>query len=156
MQIRKAIEKDIDNLHALLTTVQQLHADGRPDIFIGGATKYTKGEIGEILACETTPVYVLVDDKDCAVGYAFCSINVQKKTNNLKEVKSFYIDDLCIDSSLRGKGYGTKLYEYVKGEAKKEGCYHLTLNVWHLNESAEKFYLKLGMRPLKTAMEEIL
>ena len=34
--------------------------------------------------------------------------------------------------------------------------YNVTLNVWHLNESALKFYEKCGMKPLKICMEKIM
>ena len=39
------------------------------------------------------------------------------------------------------------LFEYVKGEAKRLGCYEVTLNVWAGNTSAEKFYEKMGLKP---------
>jgi hypothetical protein len=32
----------------------------------------------------------------------------------------------------------------------------VTLNVWRVNPSAEKFYQKMGMEPLKTMMEKRL
>ena len=70
--------------------------------------------------------------------------------------KTFYIDDLCVDENVRGKHIGTHLYKYVLSEAKKKGCYHVTLNVWCLNESAMRFYEKCGLSPLKITMEQIL
>ena len=156
MDIRKAILKDVNALHTLLTGVQQMHAEGRPDIFIGGTTKYTHEQISNIVNNPLTPVYVAVDDKDNVIGYAFCSINEEKETNNLRPIKNFYIDDLCVQSEYRGKGICKTLYNYVLGVAKEKGCYHLTLNVWHLNKNAVKFYEKLGMSPLKTTMEQII
>ena len=68
--------------------------------------------------------------------------------------KSLYIDDLCVDENQRGKHIGTYIYEYVLEEARKNGCYHITLNVWTLNQSAMKFYDKCGMEPLKITMEK--
>ena len=44
MNIRLAEEKDIDSVIKLLTQVLNIHAKIRPDIFIGGTTKYTKEE----------------------------------------------------------------------------------------------------------------
>ena len=44
MNIRKAEEKDIPRLLALLGQVLQIHADIRPDIFIPRTTKYTNDE----------------------------------------------------------------------------------------------------------------
>ena len=155
MIIRNAIESDIDRLYEMLGQVQQLHADGRPDIFKSGAHKYNKDDIKSILSNPLTPVFV-ADIQGVAVGYAFCYIKEQKESQNLRPIKCYYLDDLCVDENFRGKGIGTKLYDFVASKAKENGCYHLTLNVWQLNSTAVKFYEKLGMKPLKTTMEQIL
>ena len=52
MKIRKAEEKDIPRLLALLGQVLQIHAEIRPDIFISGTTKYTVGQLAELLKQE--------------------------------------------------------------------------------------------------------
>lgn len=155
MNIRLATVKDVDRLQDLLLSVQNLHAEGRPDVFIYGTRKYTDKNVLDIIKGENSPVYVGEIDGE-VMAYAFCEIKISKGTQNLKPLKTFYIDDLCVDEKYRGKGFGTKIYEYVKHKAKEYGCYHLTLNVWHLNQSAVKFYQKLGMKPLKSTMEQIL
>lgn len=155
MEIRLATEKDVDRLQDLLLSVQNLHAEGRPDVFIYGTRKYTDKNVREIITGENTPVYVGVIDGE-VMAYAFCEIKISKGTQNLKPLKTFYIDDLCVDEKFRGKGFGTAIYNYVKERAKESGCYHLTLNVWHLNQSAVRFYQKLGMKPLKSTMEQVL
>ena len=156
MVIRKAVDKDVFALFDLLYTVQELHANGRPDIFKKSVTKYTHDQIRKIINGKDTPVYVLVNEEDLVVGYAFCSISVQEETENLKKRRTFYIDDLCVNQNLRGQGYGRKLYEYTLSKAKEFKCDSLTLNVWHLNTDAEKFYTKLGMKPLKTMMDTLI
>ena len=156
MQYRLAVKEDAKRLFNLLEEVQDLHATGRPDIFIKGASKYTIKEIESIIENENTPVFVAIDCNNKVMGYAFCSIESAQNSNNLQPIKTLYIDDLCIDKSLRRQGEGEKLYNYVFQKAKELNCYHLTLNVWHLNESALKFYQKLGMCPLKTTMEQII
>ena len=72
MNIRLAEEKDIDSVIKLLTQVLNIHAKIRPDIFIGGTTKYTKEELMEIFNDANRPVYVAVDENDSVMGYAFC------------------------------------------------------------------------------------
>ena len=72
------------------------------------------------------------------------------------DVKSLYIDDLCVDENIRGQHIGRQLYEYVLDYAKQSGCYNVTLNVWACNESARKFYEKCGLVPQKIGMEKIL
>lgn len=152
--LRQAVEKDIPDIIRLLCQVNDVHASGRPDIFISGKKKYDETQLVAILAQEKTPVYV-AEENDEVCGYAFCIIE-ESNGENLVPLRRLYIDDLCVDEHRRGGGIGTLLYNYVKKEAKKLGCYHITLNVWQLNESAMRFYNKLGMNVLKQTMEEIL
>ena len=156
MQIRRATEKDIPRLIDLLYQVHRVHSQGRPDIFRAGNKKYTEEELLQILANENTPIYAAADETDTLCGYAFCIYEEIKDQISLMDRKSFYIDDLCVDEAMRGKHIGTQLYEHVLEEAKKRGCYHVTLNVWCLNASAMRFYEKCGLSPLKITMEQIL
>ena len=156
MNIRRANEKDIPRLIELLEQVLQIHADIRPDIFIPGTTKYTEDELKEMLKDDTKPVYVAADENDVCLGYAFCQLKQQPFSNNMVPFTSLFIDDLCVDAKIRGQHVGESLFEYVKGEAKRLGCYEVTLNVWAGNTSAEKFYEKMGMKTKERQMEYIL
>ena len=155
MTVRYANEKDIPRLADLLCQVLDVHHKGRPDIFKAGARKYTDAELSAILADENTPVFVAEDDTG-VLGYAFCIFTQHKDHNVLTDVKTLYIDDLCVDEAARGKGVGRLLYEHVLAYAKEAGCYNVTLNVWACNESAMRFYEHLGLVPQKTYMETIL
>jgi len=105
---------------------------------------------------DTRPIFVACDERNTVVGYAFC-VFIQHKSNNiLTDIKTLYIDDLCVDEACRGQHIGQGLYEYVVDFAKKSGCYNLTLNVWSCNENALRFYKKLGLVPQKIGMEKIL
>lgn len=156
MNIRLAEEKDIDSVIKLLTQVLNIHAKIRPDIFIGGTTKYTKEELMEIFNDANRPVYVAVDENDSVMGYAFCIKKKQPFSTNMVPFYSLFIDDLCVDQNIRGKHVGQKIFEHVKEEAKKMGCYEVTLNVWEGNDTARRFYEKMGMVPKETQMEFIL
>ena len=151
--IRKAEERDIPRIIELLGQVLQIHADIRPDIFISGTTKYTADELKEFLKNEENPIYVAVNKADVCVGYAFCQLREQPFSNNMVPFKSLFIDDLCVDQQERGQHIGESLFNYVKNEAKRLGCYEVTLNVWAGNTSAEKFYERMGMRTKKRQME---
>ena len=156
MTIRKAEEKDIPRIIELLGQVLQIHADIRPDIFIPGTTKYTVSQLTELLGKEEKPIYVAVNEEDVCVGYAFCQLQEQPFSTNMVPFKSLFIDDLCVDQQARGQHIGESLFEYVKNEAKRMGCYEVTLNVWAGNTSAEKFYEKMGMKTKERQMEYIL
>lgn len=60
--IRYAQIKDIDSLMNLLHQVNDVHAEGRPDIFIKGHTKYASEEVLKIITNPLTPVFVYEDD----------------------------------------------------------------------------------------------
>ena len=76
--------------------------------------------------------------------------------NILTDIRTLYIDDLCVDETIRGQHIGKALYEHVLAFAKESGCYNVTLNVWSLNDSAMRFYEKCGLKPQKIGMEKIL
>ena len=154
--VRKAQIKDIDRIMDLLIQVDMVHHKGRPDIFKGPATKYNKEQLEKIIEDETTPVFVCVDEDDNAIGHAFCIHKQVKDDNVLTDIKTLYIDDICVDEKARGKHVGTALYEHVMDYAKKEGFYNVTLNVWSCNPGAVRFYEALGFEPQKIGMEKVL
>ena len=101
-------------------------------------------------------VKVAANEADAVLGYAFCVFQQHLNNNILTDIKTLYIDDLCVDENIRGQHVGKFLYDYVLEFARKEGCYNVTLNVWSCNETAMKFYEKCGLKPQKVGMETIL
>jgi ribosomal protein S18 acetylase RimI-like enzyme len=156
MKVRMAELKDIPRIDRLLYQVAEVHHKGRPDLFKGGAKKYTDKQLEEILINPETPVFAAVDDNDVMQGYAFCILMCHENDNILMDIRTLYIDDLCIEENCRGQHIGSLLYEAVKKFAKEQGCYNVTLNVWECNPSARKFYEKAGLVPYKTCMEVML
>ncbi|WP_026493658.1 GNAT family N-acetyltransferase [Butyrivibrio sp. XPD2002] len=155
MNIRRANEKDIPQMLELLRQVNLVHHIGRPDLF-KKATKYTGDELKEILKDETRPIFAAVDDSDTMQGYAFCVHQQHIGSNLLTDIKTLYIDDICVNENCRGQHVGKTIYDYVIKWAKENNYYNVTLNVWNCNEGAMKFYESLGMTPYKIGMEQIL
>ena len=119
MNIRLAEEKDIDSVIKLLTQVLNIHAKIRPDIFIGGTTKYTKEELMEIFNDANRPVYVAVDENDSVMGYAFCIKKKQPFSTNMVPFDSLFIDDLCVDQNIRGKHIGRRFLSMLRKKQRK-------------------------------------
>lgn len=140
---------------ALLEQVNLVHHYGRPDIFKVGR-KYTDDELVAIIHDETKPILVAVDETDFVMGYAFCIYQQHIGSQLMTDIKTLYIDDLCVDETLRGKHVGKALYEAAVTLARESGCYNLTLNVWSCNPGAMRFYEKCGLVPQKVGMELIL
>ncbi len=155
MVIRRAAEGDIEGLRKLLEQVNLIHHRGRPDLFRCGTCKYTDEELRELIADDDRPILAAVEG-DRVEGYAFCIYQRHPDDNILTDIKTLYIDDLCVDEHLRGRHIGKQLYEAVLQLARETGCYNVTLNVWCLNEGAMRFYEQCDMKPLKIAMEQII
>lgn len=156
MIIRRAEKLDMEGINSLLCQVLTIHHNGRPDLFKSGAKKYTDDELCDMIEDDCKPVFVAVDDKSEVLGYAFCVFRQYLDDNILTDIKTLYIDDLCVDEKCRGRHVGSRLYEHVLRFAKEQGCYNVTLNVWECNPGAKKFYEKCGLTPQKTGMEKIL
>ncbi len=153
--IRKALSKDINRIIELLADVDLIHHLGRPDIFKIG-TKYNKDELEKMIYDTKNPIFVYTNSSDLVLGYCFTQTHQNLNDPILTDIKTLYIDDLCVEKTTRGLGIGKKLYEYVKAYAKENGYYNITLNVWECNFNAKKFYDALGLKPLKTYLEEKL
>lgn len=155
MHIRPARETDLKEINKLLYQVCNVHHSGRPDLFKAGAKKYTDEELIKIINDKKTPILAAADENDKVLGYAFCVFQ-EHKSGSMTDIKTLYIDDLCVDEDSRGQHIGKTLYDAVLDFAKENGCYNVTLNVWSCNPGAIKFYEKCGLKPQKIGMEKIL
>ncbi len=156
MQIRRAQEKDMEGINRLLYQVLMIHHNGRPDLFKGNVKKYTDQELAALIQDDARPIFVGVDEEQQVLGYAFCVFQQHVGGNILTDIKTLYIDDLCVEEGCRGQHIGSRIYEYVLDFARQQGCYNVTLNVWACNHAAQKFYEKCGLVPQKIGMEKIL
>ena len=154
MMIRKANKEDIKRIIELLHQVNMVHHVLRPDLFKPHTTKYSIQELDSLLKDESKPIFVF--DDGTVLGYAFCQVSEIKDDQLLEDIKTLYIDDICVDENSRGKHVGKALYEYVREYARSIGCNNITLNVWEGNDAAYSFYKNMGMQVQKTTMEVLL
>ena len=152
--IRKAEKRDVGRIIELLHQVNMVHHVIRPVLFKPYTTKYDEQALEELLSDGNKPIFVF--DDGVVQGYAFCQVTEVKNDQLLQDIKTLYIDDICVDETARGKHVGKALYDYVHDYALSIGCYNITLNVWEGNEPAICFYRNMGMQVQKTTMETIL
>ena len=152
--IRKAENRDIGRLIELLYQADEVHNGIRPDLFKGNVSKYDEAELACILDDDSKPIFVYEEEE--VLAHAFCQISETKDHRLLQDVKTLYIDDICVDKTARGRHIGSALYEYVRDYARSIGCHNVTLNVWEGNDAALQFYKSMGMKVQKTGMEMIL
>lgn len=153
--VRRAEKRDIQGIIKLLYQVAAVHHDIRPDLFKGNTVKYDEQALEAILDDEAKPIFVY-DDGGHVLGHAFCQLSESRNHRLLQDVKTLYIDDICVDEAARGHHVGQTLFNYVREYARTIGCYNITLNVWEGNDAALSFYRNMGMGIQKTGMETIL
>ncbi|MBQ2244555.1 MAG: GNAT family N-acetyltransferase [Oscillospiraceae bacterium] len=155
MTIRTAAGQDIPGLLELLRQVGQVHHEIRPDIFPPECLKYDHEELLVLLEDRKKPVFVAMDG-ELVAGYCFCQLRDHESGRCSVPRRELYIDDLCVHENCRGTGIATALYRHTEAFARQEGCHSVTLNVWCGNDSAMRFYEKMGLRPRNIMMETVL
>jgi GNAT superfamily N-acetyltransferase len=59
--------------------------------------------------------------------------------------KTLYVDDLNTDETLRSRGYGKLLMDWLKKEARDRGCAELHLDSGVQREQTHRFYVREGL-----------
>ena len=152
--IRLATTNDIPRLLELLHQVNMVHYERRPDIFKPHTTKYNAVQLQDLLTQPDKAIFVYEDES--VQGYAFVQMEDVHDDILLQDMRTLYIDDICVDEQARGKHVGKQLFDHVRAYAEKLGCRAITLNVWEGNDAAMAFYRKLGMSVRKTCMEMMI
>ena len=155
MTITFATPSHIPGMIRLLDQVGQVHHEIRPDLFRSGARKYSEADLAALLKDPSRPI-LIAEEAGKVAGYCFCMFQEVRDSSVLCDRKTLYIDDLCLDETVRGSGIAKALYENACQLARESGCQAVTLNVWYGNHRAMAFYEKMGMTPQKIGMEAIL
>lgn len=121
-EIRKLNENDYDRYYNLINMFRE--------------TTFTKNSFIETLKLikhQNSNIWV-IDLNGILVGTATI-LYEYKFIHNI--CKLAHIEDVCIHSDYRGKGYGKILLNYLFNEAKLNNCYKITL---YCNDELEQFY----------------
>ena len=65
---------------------------------------------------------------------------------NLVYGRHMYVDDLVTDETVRGRGHGKAMLDWLKSQAKRLGCARLQLDSGTWRKDAHAFYLREGLR----------
>lgn len=153
--IRRAVGSDCKKILKLLSEVETIHQQGRPDIFRVNGTKFTEEELVRMFTDDTRPIFV-ADVGGEIMGYAFCVLGEIKDDTMLIDAKTLHIEDVCVDENVRGTGIGGRILDYVLEYAKESGIDRVDLDVWEFNDTARAFYEKHGFRVQKRRMDIVL
>ncbi|MEK3886378.1 GNAT family N-acetyltransferase [Bacillus sp. FSL K6-3431] len=89
-------------------------------------------------------IFLLLEDDEIVLGYAWIEIKEYEENAFKKAYKSVYIHQISIEETKQQKGYGTSLMEKIYDIAKNNGIDLIELDYWSKNSVAKDFYQKHG------------
>lgn len=155
MEFRLAVSSDALAIASALRNMLEIHHNGRPDLFREGATKYDEKAVADMIAEGKDMIYVAA----CGLtvcAYAICRIEYISGHPIRRDMKTMYLDDLCVMPEYRDRGIGHRFMNMLFDEAKKRGCDNFELNVWEFNSRAVSFYESCGLTVQRRRMEKHL
>ena len=150
--VRFAREEELDRVNELRKEVNDLHVEGRPDIFKPGFNDELRDYIHEIW--KDPGKEIVVSEKDGRIcGFAVLNC-ISKPENPFMFARDFLdVDEFCVDQEYRRQGIAREMIDFIKEFAKEKGFQRLELNMWEFNEGALKFYEAVGFKTYRRYMD---
>jgi GNAT superfamily N-acetyltransferase len=152
MEIRFAREDELEKVNVLRKQVNDLHVEGKPDVFKPGFGKELQDFV-HVIWEDPEQEIVVADDNGQLCGFAVLH-HIYKPENPFMKVRDFLdIDEFCVDKEHRRQGVATQLVDFIKEYAKEKGFHRLELNMWEFNQDALAFYESAGFETFRRYME---
>lgn len=150
--VRFAKREELVRVNELRKQVSDLHANGRPDICRNNFNEELQNSIYEIWKNNESDVLIAVRDNQIC---GFASVEyIEKPLSSYTFARKYYlIKEFGVDEKYRRQKIATELFDFIKADAKRKGYDRIELDVWQFNESAIKFYEKVGFLTYRQYME---
>ena len=135
--IRKAVEKDAGLILHFIRSIAQYEK------MLDQVTA-TEELLREFLFRRGAAFAFIGEYRGQPVGFALCYENF----STFKGRTGMYLEDLFVDKSMRGKGFGKALFQAVAAEAVRRGCERMEWTCLDWNEPSIRFYLSMGAVPM--------
>lgn len=150
--VRFAKENDLERVNELRKQVNDIHVEGRPDVFKPGFGDELRNLARTILNGIDSDIIVAVRQNEIC-GMA-CVDYVRKPESPYGKSRCFYhVQEIAVDQKYRRQGVARELFEFMKADAEKKKLDKIELDVWTFNESAIEFYEAMGFEKTRIWME---
>lgn len=138
-----------------MAVIRQAHREDCPKIlqFIQELAEYEKepdaveasvATLEEAIFDKKQANAVLLEEKGESIGFALYFFNF----STWRGRAGLYLEDLYVQPSYRGKGYGKMLLSYLASQALKNNCPRFEWIVLNWNKPSIDFYKAMGANPL--------
>ena len=152
MAIRFAAEQDLNSVNVLRKQVNDLHVQGKPEIFKPGFSQELQDYVYAIFA--DPQKRIVVCERDGAIcGFVVLHHVVRPETPYMRVRDYLDVDEFGVDENHRRQGVATELMTFIRDYAQREGFQRIELNMWEFNEGALAFYEAVGFQTYRRYME---
>ena len=149
--VRFATIRDKDAVNALRLQVNELHVQGRPDIFKPGFDAAIRDHVDMYLIREGG--YAAVEEKDGKITGMVLVDEIDRPESPYNFARRFaHVAEIAVDAGCRRQGVGRRLLDFVKQQAREKGFPRIELDVWAFND-ALSFYETEGFTVYRRYME---
>ena len=152
VDVRFAREEDLDRVNELRKQVNDLHVEGKPEVFRPGFCAELRDYVREIFSDPRKKI--VVAEKDGGVcGFAVLN-HVTRPENPFMFERDFLdVDEFGVDEASRRQGAASAMIRFIRDYAKEQGFRRLELNMWEFNRGALAFYEAAGFTTYRRYME---
>lgn len=152
MEIRFAREDELDRVNELRKQVNDLHVEGKPDVFKAGFNDELYNHIYDIWNDPEQEI-VVADADGIICGFAVVH-HIYKAENPFMFERDFIdVDEFCVDERFRRQGIATEIITFIKDYTKEKGFKRIELNMWEFNQGVLEFYEAVGFNTYRRYME---
>ena len=150
--VRFAKEEDLTRVNELRRMVNDLHCEGKSDIFRDGWCKELEDHVFAMWSDEDKDI--IVAERDGGIcGYA-CVNHIHRPQSPYMWARDLYeVNEFGVDEKFRRQGVATELFEFLRADATTKGFPKIDLNVWEFNQEAIQFYEAVGFQVYRRYME---
>ena len=149
--IRKATMRDVKKVNELRKVVNDIHVEGRPDIFKPGFCLELQDHVMNYIDQENNEILLAEQDGEIRGMVMLDWIDRPGSPYNLAR-RFCHVAEIAVDERFRRMGVGKELMEGAKAECRKRGIRRIELDVWSFND-ALAFYEAEGFTVFRRFME---
>ena len=115
--VRFAEEKDLDEINELRKQVNDIHVEGRPDVFKAGFGTEIRDFVKIIMNGENSDI--IVAERNGIICGMACVDYVNKPESPYSKARNFYhVQEIAVDEIYRRHGVAKELLEFMIEDAK--------------------------------------
>ena len=155
VQVRFAREDELDRVNELRRQVNDLHVEGKPNVFKPGFCDELRDYVHAIWEDPRKEIVVAQCD-GTVCGIAILNHIFRPENPFMYERDFLDIDEFCVDEAFRRRGVAAAMVRFIRDFAREKGFRRIELNMWTFNHGALAFYETAGFKTYRKYMEMFL